>query len=178
MTKPDAAAGFEFIIKRTFNAPLDRLWRAWTEPERFARWWGPKGFECEIAKLDLRPGGICHYRLESTDRQVMWGKLVYREIEPQKRLVFIVSFSDPQEAITIHPLNPGWPRQIHSTVTFSERDGKTTVTIRWVPHEATDSERDVFEAGKESMQQGWSGTLDRLDDFLGKAGSTKARSST
>lgn len=50
--------GFEFVIKRTFAAPLDRVWRAWTEPERMTQWWGPKGFDCRIVKLELRPGGI------------------------------------------------------------------------------------------------------------------------
>ena len=163
------ASGFEFVIRREFDAPLDRVWRAWSDPERMSKWWGPKGFASEIVKLDLRPGGICHYRIESPEGQVMWGKLMYREIVPLERLVFIVVFSDEHEGLTTHPLSPGWPRQILSTVTFSERNGKTTITVRWVPYDATDSEREVFEAGKDSMRAGWTGTFDRLDDYLAKA---------
>jgi uncharacterized protein YndB with AHSA1/START domain len=107
--------------------------------------------------------------LRSPDGKDMWGKLTYREIVPEQKLVFIVAFSDEAGGVTRHPLHEGWPLQILSTVTFSESGGKTTVTVRWVPYEATDSEREVFEAGKDSMQAGWTGTLDRLEVYLGKA---------
>jgi uncharacterized protein YndB with AHSA1/START domain len=168
-TRTKAAAGFEFVIRRQFDAPLDRVWRAWTEAERMAKWWGPKDFDIVSLQLDLRPGGMCHYLLRSPDGKDMWGKLTYREIVPEQKLVFIVAFSDEAGGVTRHPLHEGWPLQILSTVTFSESGGKTTVTVRWVPYEATDSEREVFEAGKDSMQAGWTGTLDRLEVYLGKA---------
>lgn len=54
-----------------------------------------------------------------------------------------------------------------STVTFTDAGaGKTRVTVRWVPYEATEAERKTFEAGKDSMRQGWTGTFDRLDSYL------------
>jgi uncharacterized protein YndB with AHSA1/START domain len=56
-----------------------------------------------------------------------------------------------------------------SCLPFAENDGKTTVTIRWIPHEATDKERETFEKGKDSMQAGWSGTLDQLETYLNRA---------
>jgi uncharacterized protein YndB with AHSA1/START domain len=167
--KAKPGAGFEFVIRREFDAPLDRVWRAWTEPERMAKWWGPRDFDIVSLKLDLRPGGACHYLLRSPDGQNMWGKLTYREIVPMQKLVFVVAFSDEVGGITRHPLNEGWPLQIFSTVTFSERGGRTTITVYWVPYEATDNEREVFEEGKDSMQAGWTGTLDRLQAFLAKA---------
>jgi uncharacterized protein YndB with AHSA1/START domain len=163
------ASGFEFVIRRQFDAPLKRVWRAWTEAERMASWWGPKDFEIVSLKLDLRPGGTCHYLLRSPEGQDMWGKLTYREVVPEQKLVFIVAFSDEAGGISRHPLHEGWPLQILSTVTFSEKDGKTTITVRWIPYEATDGEREVFEAGKDSMQAGWTGTFDRLDAYLAKA---------
>jgi uncharacterized protein YndB with AHSA1/START domain len=166
--KPAAspASGFEFVIRRVFDAPLDRVWKAWTEPDRLAKWWGPKGSKGEIVKLDLRPGGICHYRLNLPDGTELWGKAIYREIVPNKRLVFVQSFSDEDEGITTHPLSPTWPRQILATITFSESGGKTTVTVRWVPYEATDTERKTFEEGAESMRGGWTGSFDQLEDYL------------
>ena len=167
--KAKPGAGFEFVIRREFDAPLDRVWRAWTEPERMAKWWGPRDFDIVSLKLDLRPGGACHYLLRSPGGHDMWGKLTYREIVPMQKLVFVVAFSDEAGGITRHPLNEGWPLQIFSTVTFSERGGRTTITVHWVPYEATDDERKVFEEGKDSMQAGWTGTLDRLQAFLAKA---------
>ncbi|HET9273472.1 MAG TPA: SRPBCC domain-containing protein [Methyloceanibacter sp.] len=168
-TRTNVATGFEFVIRRQFDAPLDRVWRAWTEAERMAKWWGPKDFDIVSLKLDLRPGGTCYYMLRSPNGLDMWGRLTYREIVPQQKLVFIVAFSDEAGGISRHPLNEGWPLQILSTVTFTERAGRTTITVRWVPYEATDDEHNVFEEGKDSMQAGWTGTFDRLEAYLGKA---------
>ena len=56
-----------------------------------------------------------------------------------------------------------------STVTFTEKAGKTTITVRWSPYEATQKERDTFEAGRDSMKAGWTGTFERLDAYLGQA---------
>jgi len=158
-----------FIISRTFKAPLERVWRAWTEPEPMAQWWGPKGFKAAIKTLDLRPGGMLHYLLASPQGQEMWERFVYREVVPEKRLIYINSFSDESAGLTWHPLHEGWPLQLLTTVTFAEEDGKTTVTVRWEPYEATQAERDVFAAGHESMQGGWTGTLDRLEAYLAQA---------
>jgi uncharacterized protein YndB with AHSA1/START domain len=99
----------------------------------------------------------------------MWGKFIYREIVPQKRLVFGVSFSDQAGGVTRHPLHEKWPLTILSTVCFAEANGKTTVTVTWIPLDATESERKTFEEGRESMKAGWSGTFDRLDDYLAQA---------
>src|SRR5580704_13391744 len=75
-----ATAGDEFAITRVFDAPREQVWKAFTESERLMRWWGPKGFTMQVAKLDLRPGGVFHYCMRSPDGRDMWGKFVYREI--------------------------------------------------------------------------------------------------
>ena len=99
----------------------------------------------------------------------MWGKLIFREIVPQERLVFIVSFSDAEGGLSRHPLHEGWPLAILSTVTFADAGpGRTEITVRWVAHDATDAEHEVFEEGKDSMTAGWTGTFDRLDAYLAR----------
>lgn len=155
-----------FVISRTFNAPLDRVWKAWTEPKQMAAWWGPKGFKADVKTLDLEPGGLFHYCMESPQGQVMWGRMVFREIVPKERLVFINSFSDEAGGLTRHPLNEEWPAQIHSTITFTEENGQTTVTVEWTPYDATESECETFDEGSDSMQAGWTGTFDKLDAHL------------
>jgi uncharacterized protein YndB with AHSA1/START domain len=156
----------DFVITKVVDAPRGRVWEAWTEPKQLERWWGPKGFKAEVVKLELRPGGTFLYRLYSPSGQEIWGKFIYREITPPERLVFIVSFSDPDAGMTRHPMAPDWPLQMMSIVTFEETDGKTSVTVRWAPYEATQKERDAFEEGRESMKQGWGGTLEKLVDNL------------
>ena len=159
----------EFLLTRTFDAPRELVFRAWTEADRLARWFGPKGFTMLSTALDLRPGGVFLYGMRSPDGHEVWGKWVFREIVPPERLAFVVSFSDEAGGVTRHPFAPDWPSEILSTVTFAEQDGKTTLTMRGIPINATESERKVFEAGHESMRMGWSGTLDQLADFLATA---------
>ena len=157
-----------FEISRSYDAPRSKVWQAWTEPSRLKQWWGPRGFKVHTAKVDLRPGGTFLYGMTAPDGSEMWGKFVYREIKAPEKLVFIVSFSDPQGGVTRHPLSPDWPEYILSTVTFAESAGKTRVSISWIPHEASDDERRVFEEGRASMTQGWTGTLDQLETYIRK----------
>jgi uncharacterized protein YndB with AHSA1/START domain len=157
----------DFVISRTFAAPRDLVWKAWTDPERLVQWWGPKGFKVIHSKMDLRPGGFYHYGMESPTGEPMWGRFVFREVVPQEKLVLISSFSDEEGGVTRHPLNMEWPLEMLSTFSFEDAgDGKTKVTIRWSPHNATESEIETFEKGRPSMTQGWGGTLDKLADYL------------
>ncbi len=155
-----------FVISRTFNAPLDRVWNAWTDPAQMAAWWGPKGFKAEVEKLELKPGGVFHYRLVSPQGQEMWGKFIFREIVPKQQLVFLSGFSDENEEMTRHPMAPVWPLYMLSTIGFSEAGGKTTVTVEWEPYEASETEMKAFEDARNSMQAGWTGTYDKLEDYL------------
>jgi uncharacterized protein YndB with AHSA1/START domain len=158
-----------FVISRTFDAPRERVWQAWTEVERLKQWFSPKGFTVIAAKMELRPGGSYHYGMRSPDGQEMWGKWVFREIKAPERLVLVNSFSDAQGGITRHPMAPTWPLEMLSTFIFEdEPGGKTKVTIRWSPHNATEEEQKTFDAGRDSMQQGWGGTLDQLAAYLAK----------
>jgi uncharacterized protein YndB with AHSA1/START domain len=158
----DSDSNEQFVITRIFDAPRDLVFKAWTDRDRLMRWWGPKGSTMLTAKNDLRVGGIFHYSMRSADGHEMWGKWVYREIDPPRRIVFVSSFSDEAGNITRHPFAPEWPRELLSTITFSEYQGRTTLTVRWLPLTPTAAEQKVFSAGHESMQNGWGGTLDRL----------------
>lgn len=155
-----------FEILRTFDAPRARVWRAWTEAEQLKKWWGPAGFKVHTCTVDLRPGGIFLYGMTAPDGSEMWGRFVYREIEAPKKLAFIVSFSDPQAGVTRHPWSPSWPLQILSIVTFEDLGARTKVSVQWTPHEASELEQKTFEEGRDSMKQGWTGTLDQFTRYL------------
>ena len=160
-----------FVISRVFDAPCDRVWKAWTEVEQLKQWWGPKGFVVTHCKLDLRPGGTMHYCLRAPDGSDMWGRFAYREIVKPERLVWINSFSDKDGGVTFHPMMPGWPREMHTTVTFKDLGGKKTeVTVTWLPVDgSTELERQTFDAGRPSMTMGWTGTLDQFTAYLEKS---------
>ena len=156
----------QFSISRTFDAPRDLVWKAVTESERLTHWWGPKGFTMLKCKVDLRPGGEFLYAMRSPDGHEMWGKWVYREIVPPERLTTVVSFTDAQGRLLRHPMSPTWPLEVLNTMSLSEHEGKTTMTISGYPINATDEERQTYNAGRGSMKQGFTGTLDQLDAYL------------
>jgi uncharacterized protein YndB with AHSA1/START domain len=165
----EAELGHELLITRVFDAPRDLVFRAWTEADRLARWFGPKGFTTFSTKVDLRPGGAFHYGMRSPDGREMWGKWTYREVVAPEKLVFTFSFSDEAGGVTRNPFTPVWPLEVLSTLTFAERDGRTMITMRNVPINPTEEERQAFQAGNESMQKGWAGTLDQLGAYLAQS---------
>jgi uncharacterized protein YndB with AHSA1/START domain len=159
----------EFVITRTFDAPRELVWKAWTERDHLMKWFGPKGFVISTAKLDFRPGGTFHYAMRGPDGKEMWGKFVYREIVAPEKIVLINSFSDEHGNITRHPMSATWPREMLSTSIFTEHQGKTTITLKWIPINATAEELATFDAARDGMRQGWTGTFDQLAEYLASA---------
>jgi len=165
--EPAGDAGF--VISREFAAPRELVWKAWTEAGRLNQWWGPKGFEMLASKLELRPGGVFHYGMRAPNGHEMWGKFVYREIVAPERLALVVSFSDAQCGVTRHPMSATWPLEVLNTMMLAEHGGKTTMTLHGIPVNATEEERKTFAAGRDSMRQGFKGTLDQLEEYLAQA---------
>jgi uncharacterized protein YndB with AHSA1/START domain len=164
-----ASTARPFIISRTFDAPREQIWKAWSERARLMDWFGPKGFKMPAAKLDFRPGGSFHYCLAAQNGNEMWGKFVYREIVAPEKIVLVSSFSDEAGEITRHPMSATWPLETLSTFTLTEENGRSTATIQWVPLNAMEEEINTFNAAHEGMKQGWTGTFDQLEAYLAKA---------
>jgi uncharacterized protein YndB with AHSA1/START domain len=168
--KSRPAAGHEFITTRVLDAPRTLVWKCFTEPAHMKEWWGPKGSTIVAANMDLRVGGTYHGAMRSPDGAVMWAKFVYREIVAPERLVWEHSFSDEAGGLARHPLSPTWPLKLLTTVTFEEApDGKTKLTLRWLPLDATEEEQKTFDAAHDSMGGGWAGTFDQLAAYLARA---------
>jgi uncharacterized protein YndB with AHSA1/START domain len=167
-------ASTDFVLSRTFNAPRAQVFKFWTECEHLRHWFGPKGVTMRECKMDFRPGGSLHYCQVAPDGRQMWGKWIFREIAAPERVVAIVSFSDEKGSLARNPMSANWPLQALSIFSFAEQDGKTTVTIRWSPYEATEVERKTFESAFEGMRQGWASTLDRLDVHIAETKGSRA----
>jgi uncharacterized protein YndB with AHSA1/START domain len=154
-------------ITRVFDAPRKLVFKIWSEAKHLAQWWGPKGSKIEVKTLDFRPGGIFHYGM-SFGGGKMWGKFVYREIIEPEKIVFASSFADEEgNSIKTSFIDP-WPLEILNKVTFTENGGKTILTIKSSPINATEEEYDKFEEMTSSMQQGFGGTFDQLAGYLQK----------
>jgi uncharacterized protein YndB with AHSA1/START domain len=157
----------DFVVTGVFDAPREKVWRCFTEPERMKEWFGPKGSTVVESNMDFRVGGTYHGALRAGDGPVMWAKFVYRDIVPPQQLVWVHSFSDAAGGLTRHPLSSTWPLQLVTTVTFEDLGAaKTKVTLRWSPLDATSEEQKTFEAAHDSCRTGWSGSFEQLKAYL------------
>jgi uncharacterized protein YndB with AHSA1/START domain len=150
----------------TLTRAFDLVWKVHSEVEHLAKWWGPAGFDWVSGALDFRPGGIFHYCMRAPDGHAMWGKFQYREIAPKSKIVFASSFSDEAGMTTRAPFAANFPLAVLNTVTFAAIAGKTTLRIMATPVDASDEEKAFFESMFASMNQGFNGTLDKLDRYL------------
>jgi uncharacterized protein YndB with AHSA1/START domain len=171
-----APATPEFVVTRAFDAPREVVWKSWTQAERLAQWWGPKGCAIRVVKLDLRPGGIFHYAMRLQPGHEMFGRFVYREIAAPQRLEFINSFSDPAAGMARAPFSQTWPLEVHNTLTLTEQGEKTELALRGRPINATDEKHKTFVGMFDSLRQGFTGTFDQLADHVAKARENRAGS--
>lgn len=158
-----------FFINRSFAAPIEVMFAAWTDPKQLARWVPPTGFTMEYIRADIRPGGESFYRMDGNGI-VMYGKAKYLEITKPNRLLYTQIFTDENEKLSRHPLAPTWPAAMLTTITLTaEGDAMTRVTVQWeVYGDATPEERENFNKAKAGMTQGWSGSFEKLEELLKK----------
>lgn len=154
-----------FTISRFLKAPRQLVWDVYSQQEHIPHWLGPKGSNMPYCKLDFREGGTLHYAMKVGDMD-LWGMWQIREIHAPEKIVIIQHFSDPQGGTTRNPWDAGWPMYTYATTTLTEQDGGTLLRIDWEPYEASQAEQAVFAAAHASMNQGWSGNLDVLEDYL------------
>jgi uncharacterized protein YndB with AHSA1/START domain len=125
----------EIVITRIIDAPIELVWKAWTDPKQVTRWWGPKYYTSPSAKIDLRVGGRFVFSMLAPKDQ---GGLesfttgIYKRIEPKRLLEFTQYLSDADG----NPIDPGaigmpadFPREILTVVTFTPKGKMTELSI-------------------------------------------------
>jgi uncharacterized protein YndB with AHSA1/START domain len=145
----------EMSLTRRISAPLEVVFRAWTDPRHLAEWWGPKGFTNALCEVDARAGGAIRISMRGPDGVVhpMTGRFV--EIDRPHRLVFVASLLDESGAPNAEVLN---------TVTFATIAGGTEISL------VARVTRSIPAAAQSigGMSQGWSQSLDRLAAFVAR----------
>lgn len=158
---PTESGERELVITRVFDAPRELVWKAWTEPERTKKWWGPKGFTSPVSKIDLRVGGKHLNCMRSPEGKDYWSTGVYREIVAPERLVMTDSFADAEGNVvpaTYYGMSADFPLELQVTVTFEEHEGKTKMTLRHVGIPAGEM--------SELTGAGWNESFDKLAESL------------
>lgn len=158
----DERINAELVITRIFDAPRKLVWKAWTEPERLMRWWGPKNFTAPVATIDFKIGGTYLNCMRSPDGKDYWSTGVYREIVADGWIVYTDSFADDKGNVvpaSYYGMDGGWPLEMLVTVTFAIHDNnKTIMTLRHIG----------IPEGKpnEDTHKSWNQSFDKLAEYL------------
>jgi uncharacterized protein YndB with AHSA1/START domain len=148
MPKTDTADR-EIVQERLLDAPREKVWRAWTEPDHLKVWWGPNGFTNTIHSYELKVGGVWDFMMHGPDGTDYPNRIVYEEIKKPERLVYTHGESEKDAHF------------FRSTVTFEDVGGKTKLTMR-----AVFNTREDYDAVKGFAVEGGRQTLGRLAEHL------------
>jgi uncharacterized protein YndB with AHSA1/START domain len=139
----------DLVLTRVIDAPRPLVFKAWTDPEQIARWWGPEGFVTIDYDMDIRPGGAYRFTMRSPEGSEHRKRGVYREIVKPERIVFTFAWAEP---------DGGLGHETLITVTFEEDGTKTKITLH----------QGVFHtvAWCDDHRVGWTSCLERFAEYM------------
>jgi uncharacterized protein YndB with AHSA1/START domain len=144
-----AVAPRTLTLERVFDAPVDLVWRCWTEPEHLAKWSAPRGYTIPEGEGDVRPGGKWRCHMRDPDGGDHWLGGVYREVVPHKLIVMTHAWDDENG-------RPGAETVV--TVRFEDLGERTKVTLEQTGFDSDES--------RDGHRGGWSECLDILAEHL------------
>jgi uncharacterized protein YndB with AHSA1/START domain len=146
LAQPDTAIKPSLTLKRRLNAPAEKVYAAWTDPEKIVKWFGPDSGPVTRAETDLRVGGryTIAFNTENGERHQVGG--IYREVVPNEKLVFTWAWHTTPE------------RESLVTVTVKPDGAGSILTLL--------HEQFFDEAARDGHKRGWSGSLDKLEKLF------------
>ena len=142
-------------LKRTFDAPIELVWEAWTRPDHIANWWGPKGMKTKIVEHDFRVGGRWKYTMAMPDGSEFIGEGIFSQIVQLQKISSSANFRPMTEGVEIQAL-------------FEKNGGKTNFIFS-VVHP---TEEYCKQQERMGFYNGWGSTFDRLADFVSRSNKT------
>jgi len=146
---------FDVVVTRVFDATVEEVWKAWSEPEYVRSWWGPTGFTSPGAEMDFRVGGasvVCMRAPEEYGGQDMYHTWSYTRIDPLERIEFVSNFAD-KDGTHLYPaamgMPTGVPQDVPHVVTFEAAgEGGTEMSVTEYGYTSEEA-RDLSKAGME-----------------------------
>lgn len=150
------------VIERIFDAPVDLIWKMWTQPEHFKQWYGPQGFSVPVAEMDLRVGGkrlVCMQMQTPDGSMQFWTAGEYTQIVPHQRLVYTESMSD-ENGNVVSPaaqgMDDGHPTTTEVTIRLEDLGGRTKMVLTHAG----------MPADQQGATEGWEQAFAKLGDYL------------
>jgi uncharacterized protein YndB with AHSA1/START domain len=154
----------DMVTTRTIEAPVSAVWHAWNTSDEVKQWWGPTGFTCPVAEMDVRVGGsslVCMRAPQEYGGGDIYNTWTYTVVEPETKLEYVSHFTD-EKRTKLDPaamgMPAGIPAEVPHSVTFADKDGKTEVTVV----EKGYGSPETAELSKQGMDQ----CLDKLEVAL------------
>jgi uncharacterized protein YndB with AHSA1/START domain len=164
----DEAGKNKFLINRSFETTPEKMYAMWTDPKILEKWMPPKGLTMECSRADVKVGGTLVFKMTDGKGIDMYGRLQYRDLVPGKRIMYVQEFLDNKGNLSRHPMLQVFPSALLVTIDFHEEElNQTRVTVTMEPTGAhTKEEAQAFAGQRGNMTQGWTGSMDKLEDLL------------
>lgn len=143
-------------VKREFNADLELVWEAWTNPEILDQWWAPKPYKTKTKSMDFRESGMWLYAMISPKNETHWCKADYKKIEHHKSYSYTDNFCDENGNVGEKFPNSFW------TNVFSENSEITSVNIT-IQYESLEALEKIIEVG---FKEGFTMAMENLDQYI------------
>jgi uncharacterized protein YndB with AHSA1/START domain len=158
----------DVVVTRIFDAPVEQVWQAWVEPDMVKQWWGPTGFTCPLAEMDVREGGtslVCMRAPQEYGGQDVYSTWTYTRLAPNERLEYTFNFAD-KDGHKLTPAQvgvpPGIPEDGRHLITFKALAGNRTEMTMTEHGYTSDQAHDLSKAGLEQC-------LDKMAASLARA---------
>ena len=135
------------VLKRSFKAPVDIVYAAWTDPAQFVQWMGPNSdVMCDVIEHDVRVGGRYAFSITNLEGKVHAARGAFRDVRENEKLVFTWTWDHVPETETL------------VTVEFRDKDGTTSLLLTHERHASAES--------RDNHGGGWTGALDKLERLV------------
>jgi uncharacterized protein YndB with AHSA1/START domain len=151
--KTDVSSGQELVITRSFNAPRDLVWKAWTDSKMISQWFGPKGFTIPLCEWTPEAGKTLRIQMKAPDGVIYPMDGTFQEVVKPERLVFVSAALDTNGKRLFEVMN---------IILFTEEAGKTKLTLRLRAFNITPEGAPYLNG----MNEGWNMSLDKLESLL------------
>jgi uncharacterized protein YndB with AHSA1/START domain len=151
----DNTQTFDVVVTRIFDAPVEEVWKAWSDPAYVTRWWGPAGFTSPSAEMDFRVGGaslVCMRAPAEYGGQDMYNTWTYTRIDPHERIEFVSNFASEDGTHLDRAelgMPPGVPHDVPHEIVFKAAGDKGTEMTVTEHGYTTEQARDLSRAGME-----------------------------
>ena len=158
--------GTEYTLERQFQAPIEQVWRMWTDAKLLSEWYGPN-VETVVHEFNAEPGGRWLNEWKMGDSS-QYQRIDFVGVDAPSSLVYLMNSSNNDWEVVAMTMMPNWPKTVKTHVNLSEHDGGTKLSMVQYPVDCTEEEDAMFQQSIPHMDGGWAKGFEIIDGLLAK----------